>query len=397
MCGRYRTQTISGDRLKRVQEIERFHSTESSNSDALEADSKLLLIHDPIATLVACDQRIWLVLGEVNGIRYNGEAIDRLGHNLLVEAAATVSFQPLGLRPATSDDDNSEKYDWRTFNLLIRSFEVPAACIEPLDPEVRTREGKTFHLHQSPFLVATTSLLLQRMQPAALKNLPKMVLRKACFVAQTSSEELTDIANANTSECSACTPAVRLDLSHGQRVLEHIACHILFDETTDRTALPCGLCLLPPSKCKYFVVKGRGAKANLRIDSERSGGCGRSVNFVYGIAALSTRTSPCSNVPLRCPLCSKAEPAVWRYNLELHFIDCHPTASTAEYSALWTISSDEMAAMRKIWKEIKERQRKGPKKQYRKSNAPKLVISEAHSTQTIPQYVFFHPKSSASA
>ncbi|KAF6764939.1 hypothetical protein DFP72DRAFT_839943 [Ephemerocybe angulata] len=357
MCSWYWTQTISGDRLKRVQEIERFSSMESSTTDALEADPNLLLIHDPIVMLVLCDHRIWLVLGK-----------------------------PLILRPATSDDNSTEKYSWRTFNQSGRSLEVPAASIEPLDPEVRMRDGKTFHLHQSTFLVATASLLLQRMQPTTLKNLPKMTLTTEFpYRERSGSDEQTDFANANTSECLMCTPSVRLNLSHGQRMLEHVACHILFDEKIDRTSLPCGLCLRVPNQCKYFIIKGRGAKVNFRIDNERSGGCMRSVNYVYGVAAQSTRTSPCSNVPLRCPLGTKAEPAVWRYNLEHHFADVYLTASPAEYSAMWLISDEEMAAMRKVWKEIKEHQRKGSAKRYQKSNTPKLIVSEAHLTQTIPR------------
>lgn len=199
-------------------------------------------------------------------------------------------------------------------------------CIEAIDPDVPP--GRSFYLLRSPFLIATTALLLERLSVSDLKSLPKVTATSEYPYRERSGTVLTfivlvlDIANANTAECAQCVPSVKLDLSQGQRVLEHIGAHILFDAKIDRAAEPCGLCLRPPHQCKWFVVKGRGSKANMRVDNERS----------------------CSNVPLRCPLCSRAEPAVWRYNLHQHIIAVHPTSSPADYSDLWTISDTERAA-----------------------------------------------------
>ncbi|KAF6755551.1 hypothetical protein DFP72DRAFT_811246 [Ephemerocybe angulata] len=210
-------------------------------------------------------------------------------------------------------------------------------------------------------------------------------LGRVCFLGDMGDKDLTDIASANTAECSQCTPAVKLDLSQGQRVLEHVGCHVLFDPlATESSPEPCGLCLRSPDRCKWFVAKGRGAKSNLRVDSERSVGCGRPVSYVYGVAATSSAASPCSNVPLRCPLCSKADPAVWRYNLHHHLVTAHPTSSPADFASLWKISDSEMAAMKKLWA---NRQPKAPKRA-RKSNAPKLVVSAAHTSQAIPGTTF---------
>ncbi|KAF6746501.1 hypothetical protein DFP72DRAFT_823118 [Ephemerocybe angulata] len=390
MISRYRRTVVSGDRLKRVQDIERFQASQPDPTSTYNTDSNLLLIHDPVAALLWCDKQVWLVVGEVIGIRYDGEALESIGHNLLAEAAAKVTVQILGLRPSTSDDDPSQQNDWRTYTSpSFRSLEMNGRCIEAIDPDVPP--GRSFYLLRSPFLIATTALLLERLSVSDLKSLPKVTATseypyrersgRACFLGDMGDKDLTDIANANTAECAQCVPSVKLDLSQGQRVLEHIGAHILFDAKIDQAAEPCGLCLRPPHQCKWFVVKGRGSKANMRVDNERSVGCTRPISYVYGVAATSSTSSPCSNVPLRCPLCSRAEPAVWRYNLHQHIIAVHPTSSPADYSDLWTISDTERAAMKKIWS---SRQPKAPKR-VRKSNAPALVVSQAHiSTAVTP-------------
>lgn len=154
MMNRYRRHTASADRLKRVQDIERFQASQADVSASYNSDSNLLLIHDPIATLVWCDKRIWLVVGEVNGIRYDGEAVESLGHNLLGESAAKISVQL-----------NSPAF---------RSLDFSGKSIEALDPTVATRTSRSFYLFQSPFLIATTALLLSRMSVVDLKSLPKV-------------------------------------------------------------------------------------------------------------------------------------------------------------------------------------------------------------------------------
>ncbi|TEB21892.1 hypothetical protein FA13DRAFT_1642094 [Coprinellus micaceus] len=175
MLFRYRKTVKSADRLKRVQEITRYTSAEAANTSDFDSGTSLLLIHDPIATLVHSEQHLWLVVGEVNGIRYNGQALDRVGHHLLKESPLKVSFQVLGMRPATSEDDPSGRYDWRTYALPSESLIAPGKFIEPLDPEVVTVDGsKPFFLFQSPLLITTTSLISGRLTSQDSKQLPKL-------------------------------------------------------------------------------------------------------------------------------------------------------------------------------------------------------------------------------
>ncbi|KAJ3548106.1 hypothetical protein NMY22_g1393 [Coprinellus aureogranulatus] len=401
---RYRNKASSADRLKRVQEVERYASAQTVQGTSYDIDTNLLLIHDPIATLVYSEGRLWLALGEVNGLRYDSQSIDRIGHNLLSEPAVKVSFQLLGLRLVVEGDNAPLQYEWRTYTTPGSCFEIAGVGVEPLDPEVSKGSERPFYLFASSFLVATTALLMQRIPKASLKALPKMAATtdypyrdangklpeiaprivktdrmpsdKCCFLAEVSNTDLETVANASTSRCTLCEPAVALDLSDGQRVLEHIGCHILFDPAVKRTDLPCGLCLLPPSLCKYFVVRGKGSKASMRVDHLRSSGCSRSVNYQYARAATSVKSAPCSNVPLRCPLCPKSEPAVWRYNLEQHLKFAHSPDAATRYAELWEIDETERTAMKFIWSNRKKQKARKSKKKKEQG----LTISKEHAS-----------------
>src|SRR6266700_7603291 len=69
-------------------------------------------------------------------------------------------------------------------------------------------------------------------------------LGKACFLCESSLHpaHVNGLANdADSLECPLCTsPSISLNLNHGQRILEHLGAHILFDEKAIRTEEPCG-------------------------------------------------------------------------------------------------------------------------------------------------------------
>lgn len=189
-----------------------------------------------------------------------------------------------------------------------------------------------------------------------------------------------------TSDCPRCSPTVTLDLSQGQRVLEHIGSHILYDPAVIRSIEPlCGLCLRQSQLCQFYLAKGRGANGNLRINQKTSKGCLVKMNYSYGIAAESTPSSPCSNVPIHCPICPKTDPAIWKYFMKVHFIEKHKTLDLTKYERLWKISNFEKSEMKKIW--IKRG--KVTAKRSRKLKNPPLVISENHRAQIPEMCVFF--------
>jgi hypothetical protein len=71
---------------------------------------------------------------------------------------------------------------------------------------------------------------------------------KVCFLCE-DERDFKDIGGANIIECEFCDPAPSLDAAQGQRVLEHMAAHILFNSKIKASDEPCGLCLCSSPIC----------------------------------------------------------------------------------------------------------------------------------------------------
>jgi hypothetical protein len=196
----------------------------------------------------------------------------------------------------------------------------------------------------------------------------------ACFVCD---EKQTSYANANgqaPGDCSRCGPSVVLNWKNGQRVLEHMASHILYDGFLDSSEECCGLCLRPAPMCQLYLRKPRGTSANVSVDYKKSS-CVNLIHFNYATASTSSEASPCSNVPISCPLCPDGSPAVWKYSLYAHFRGRHRQKSHAHFPIKVSLSQSEKDGMRNIW----HSRYKLPKPRNLKSKKKAaLTISEAH-------------------
>lgn len=169
-------------------------------------------------------------------------------------------------------------------------------------------------------------------------------------------------------------------------MLEHIGAHILYDPDVIRSmGLPlCGLCLQPSPLCQFFLAKGKGAHGKPRINQKISKGCLMKMTYSYSIAAESTPSSPCSNVPIHCPICPKSHPAIWKYFMKSHFKEKHRTLLT-KHEHLWKISNFEQTEMKKIW----AKRGKVTAKRTKKSKTLPLVVSENHRAQIPSMYYHF--------
>lgn len=164
----------STDRLRRVQDVPRYarepgelNELDLPEGDGLmaleQANTDILAVSDSIASLLSCESKVWLSIGEVNGLRVDGKAVDFVDMMMLSESIVTVSYQLLGLRRATSDEDPSEQYDWRTYRTLTeRSFTVPGSLISPINPEIsKTHSDIPWYMLDSAFLVSVAASLSQ--------------------------------------------------------------------------------------------------------------------------------------------------------------------------------------------------------------------------------------------
>ncbi len=169
----------STDRLKRVQEVERYSGrTSSSNlNDTPGVDQPLLLIQDPVATVVRCQGHLFLCIGEVNGIKINSDStITAVPQSDLRELEKiTISIQVLGLRPTTSDDDISLKNDWRSYRVKELTLHIPGQFIQPIDPQLVSRGiGKMFYLFQGSVLVGLAATILGELTSKNVKELARI-------------------------------------------------------------------------------------------------------------------------------------------------------------------------------------------------------------------------------
>ena len=191
-----------------------------------------------------------------------------------------------------------------------------------------------------------------------------------------------------TSDCPRCSPTVPLDLLQGQYMLEHISSHILHDQSLDRTMPLCGLCLHPSPLCQFFLKKGRGMHASLTVNQAVSKGCLIKLKYSYGVASKSTASSPCSNVPIHCPLCPKSDTVTWRYFFKVHFQQKHLNVPFAQYEKIWKLTTFELTEMKWIWANCMKVTIKCTKK----SKLPPLAISEDHCVQIPARYsIIFIP------
>ena len=98
---------------------------------------------------------------------------------MLPEETVTVSYQVLGLRPATLADDPDGQHDWRTYTMGEQSFTVPGRLIQSVNPTAsKTHLSIPFYLLQSTFLVALTASLFQSLTVSDLKTVPKLAPTK---------------------------------------------------------------------------------------------------------------------------------------------------------------------------------------------------------------------------
>ncbi|KAJ7256659.1 hypothetical protein C8J57DRAFT_1437007 [Mycena rebaudengoi] len=132
-------------RLKYVAGISRHSNTSILDSGMTEFDSifggPCLMISDVVATLLRCEGRVFLCIGEVNAIHLDSESLDSLGLDVFPERTVTVSFQFLKIIPATSLDNDSNKHDWKSAGLLEQTLKVPGAFIQPLNPSLSAPWG----------------------------------------------------------------------------------------------------------------------------------------------------------------------------------------------------------------------------------------------------------------
>jgi hypothetical protein len=171
---RYVTSAGSTDRLRRVAQESRFKATGGlSNSGEAPVDGPFLSILQPIATLIFCEQKLFLCIAEVNGLFLDHKSVEDIPFSVLSEKIAEVSYQALRLIPADYSDDPDGTNDWRTSNLFLLSAKVPGALVQPINPSVASHNPcDSFFLFESSVLMAIAVNLRDRVFRGYRKAVP---------------------------------------------------------------------------------------------------------------------------------------------------------------------------------------------------------------------------------
>lgn len=102
-----------------------------------------------------------------------------------------------------------------------------------------------------------------------------------------------------------------------------------------------------------MLHRGRGAGSHDMIDMRQSR-CPNLRKIQLKSAAQFTEANPCTNYPLICPVSPSC--VVWKYNLEQHLTQKHPTSNKELYAHIYALhfdaarNEDEEKAMKAAFK-----------------------------------------------
>ena len=166
----------SADRLRRVQQQACFVTSESNSLEDHHTDesSDVLLVNNPLVSLLLCEDKVFLCVGEVIGIHMEATSIDHVSLDVLQEDSIKITYQVYSLVCTTLDEGSTHLNDWQTQELLPMKFKVPGILIQPINPILATPLSHTpYYLFDTPTLVALTSSLRDRMTKHSIKLVPK--------------------------------------------------------------------------------------------------------------------------------------------------------------------------------------------------------------------------------
>ncbi|KAE9394828.1 hypothetical protein BT96DRAFT_998151 [Gymnopus androsaceus JB14] len=366
----------STDRARRVRGYSRYAPPLLPNGFNLPelGDSGTLSIEDPALTVVECDSQAFLAVIQVGKITFNGQSIQSLPIGLLHEPNVAVDGQIMSLK-MIDDDYQPLKPDWE-WNGQLKSPEkamlrnVPGNIVKLINPELarpshdsNAPETYVFYTNE---LRGIAAVIAERLASSVDDHNVTRVPRSASFPYRT----------LKAASAVHAGPAVKLHEMKAPDALRHIGAHILKDVRLKDANQPCGLCLNTGGLCQIYLQKRTGTKGVSVIDMKRSR-CRNLKSFSIKTASEFKEGSPCTNHPLKCPLCPSESPAIWKYNFIQHINQSHHGARAEIYKELYELDDAEPILM----KNVLDSKTRAKKKSKKDSHA--LVVSAAHSTRMV--------------
>ncbi|KAI0058140.1 hypothetical protein BV25DRAFT_1862304, partial [Artomyces pyxidatus] len=388
----------SKDRLKRVRGFTQYndHRSPSTNLEPLLGDddtelANIFTAEDPAITLVQCADSIFLAVIQILDIRYDNTSVHSLPTRLLHEPNVRIRAQTMSLVEFdSSHQPNRPDFEWTgSFETLPALRELEGRWVNLINPVLQQRSrgvsaGTVTYVFQTSELrqMAYTLFAQVRSERHRLPSLAsptdtfpyRNMAGEACFVCETSTDSTTQSRDPDGDSCPCC-PAISISGLTGPQRLQHMGAHILHDPKLKDADSPCGFCL--SSSCVIYLSHRRSANINEQIDMSKSQ-CPHLIKVSLKVASEHSMTSPCTNAPIRCPLCPQPHsPAVWKYNLEQHIRIHHPMANVELYKDTYEVTGPELVLMKGVYLTK-------PRKSKKKRLASRVLpISDSHSTRMV--------------
>jgi hypothetical protein len=167
----HRVNRASTDRLRRVEEVPCFNSSDKGSfSDNLiisgsEFGSPCIRVGHPAAALVRCDEKVFLALVNVTGLKLGDIDLPGLEIKYLGDKTAKIDVQILRIVPTTEDIDPTGQHDWcwlQQMDMVCKN--VPGRLICPIDATMLIRKpGETTYLFVSTSLLALAGNLYRQL------------------------------------------------------------------------------------------------------------------------------------------------------------------------------------------------------------------------------------------
>lgn len=196
-------------------------------------------------------------------------------------------------------------------------------------------------------------------------------LGRACFVCERDTAGGDPSREADNS-CQYCRQKILLDTLSSPVLVSHIGAHILHDTRLKDVQNPCGFCLRSGTLGCSIYLKIAGKTTTIDMATSQ---CPQLRKISLKTASQFTTKSPCTNYPIRCPLCPPKSAAIWKYNLRTHISTSHRTANPELYRSLFELEKEEVILMKALFLKAPRPGKKSTK------NAPGLAISDAHSSR----------------
>ncbi|KAG2123473.1 hypothetical protein DEU56DRAFT_717092, partial [Suillus clintonianus] len=386
--------TGSKDRLRRNRGYSSYDdvisATQQSNNN-ITSNTDVLTIEDPIATLLRCNQQVFLAIGQVIDMRSGSNTVQIIPVDELQEPNVHIRVQIMQLATlapeANTDseghDNNNVILDWEwtgAFEQLpgtSAARELDGRCVEPVNADVHlsTLQGTSTYRFSTVILRGLALLLFERLKNdvSSIPNVPltptfpyRSANGAACFVCEVDGEARGTLHERY--RCLRC-PAIAFE-ELGPKLIEHMGGHILFDQDLQDKHNVCGLCL-SIGLCEIRLVRGAGGSEVVDISRSR---CPNLFKIKLKNARKSTKHSPCTNTPVHCPYCDSNAAPVWKYSLSCHIDTLHPSANKARFEELWRLDDDERT-------QVSTKFKMKPRKRRQVTATSTLRISEQHSSR----------------